>query len=79
MTSKALIAVLLQKNYDDKVLDQVAKDCKEHFDGFLASGEVCGVFWKWTRNVFTREESIELHGPLAQLNWDFIVTGEGDH
>lgn len=51
VTSKALIAVLLQKNYDDKVLDKVSKDYKEHFDRFLehgavtflASGEVCGV------------------------------------
>lgn len=87
VTSKALIAVLHQKNGSDKVLNQVARDCQEHFDRFLehgavtflASGEVCGIVWKWTRNVFTREESIELSGPLAQLNWNFIVTGEGDH
>lgn len=87
VTSKALIAVRHQRNDGDKVLDQVARGCQEHFDrflehgavNFLASGKVCGIVWKWTRNVFTREESIELHGPLAQLNWDFIVTGEGDH
>jgi len=87
VTSKALIAVLHQRNGGDKVLNQVARDCQEHFDRFLehgavtflASGEVCGIVWKWTRSVFTREESIELSGPLAQLNWNFIVTGEGDH
>ena len=87
VTSKALIAVLHQRSDGDKILEQVAKDCQEHFDRFMqhgavtfvASGEVCGVAWKWTRNIFTREESIDLRGPLAQLNWEFIATGEGDH
>lgn len=87
VTSKALIAVLRQRKDGDKVLEQVARDCQEHFDSFmdhgavtfLAAGEVCSVIWRWTRNIFTREESVELRGPLAQLNWDFIATGEGDH
>jgi hypothetical protein len=87
VTSKALMAVLRQRSDGDKVLNQLAKDCREHFDRYMehgavtfsASGEMCGVVWKWTRNEFTREESIELRGPLAQLNWDFIATGEGDH
>jgi len=81
------MAVLRQRADGDKVLSQLARDCREHFDRymehgavtFFAAGEVCGIVWKWTRNEFTREESIELRGPLAQLNWDFIATGEGDH
>jgi hypothetical protein len=87
VTSKVLIAVLHQRSDGDKVLEQVARDCQEHFDRFtehgavtfLASGEVCGVIWKRTLNTFALQESVELRGPLAQLNWDFIATGEGEH
>jgi hypothetical protein len=84
VTSKALIAVLHQRSDGVKVLEQVVRDCQEHFDRsmehgavtFLASGEVCGVIWKWTLDAFALQESLELRGPLAQSNWDFVATGE---
>lgn len=75
VTSKALISVLCQKDNGDKVMRQVARDCQGHFDRFLehgavtflASGEVCGIVWKWTCDVFTREESIEHQRPAGAV------------
>ena len=87
VTWKALLAVLHQRKDGNKVLDQLMRDCQEHFDTYMehgavtfwASGEVCGIVWVCTRNEFTREESVRLQGPLAQLDWKIIATGEGDH
>lgn len=87
VTWKALLSVLRQRKDGNRVLDQLMRDCQEHFDRYMehgtvtfsARGEVCGILWLWTRNEFTREESVTLRGPLAQLDWNFVATGEGDH
>ena len=84
VTWNALMSVLSRTANGDMKLDQVARNCKDHFDtymehgktGFRATGEARGIVWSWTRVEFARRETIELRGPLAQLDWDFIATGE---
>lgn len=82
-----MLAVLRQRNDGNKILEQLVRNCQEHFDNcmehgvvtFWASGEVCGIVWAWTRNDFTREESVRLQGPLVKLDRNIIATGQGDH
>jgi hypothetical protein len=86
VTWNTLTSVLRQKADGNETLDRLAKNCKKHFDSYMGhgnisfslKGKVCWIGWRWARNEFTREESIELRGPLAQLDWDFIASGEGD-
>jgi len=82
VTWKALQSVLRQEADGDEILEQFVRDSEEHFaqsrrTHVSSSGERCGITWRFLRDQITWQETLELRGPLAQLDWDYIATGRG--
>lgn len=78
--------MVLRRQVDGKmVLDQLARDRVEQLRSKMykdepvsASGEVCGIVWKWERCWYSWNDYVCLEGPLAMLDWDFILSGRKD-